>query len=157
MKSEPQNRQSCEDKLVREVKALKECLDDLSREKARIDRDYDELREKHKDLLSKQKKMMVEAFSFIMTEVWSMNSELMVPRVERYVNKAVILKAIEDRKKSSPTQSVSPSGSLGVPNVPQQMPASDGPGLAVRVPGTPESFVDRPLEKDEGDDVPPSA
>lgn len=57
--------------------------------------------------------MADEAFSRIMIEVWSMNPELVIPHMERYVNKAVILKAIEDiKKKSSPAQSGSPSRCL---------------------------------------------
>lgn len=82
---------------------MKKRFDELSEEKVQVDRDYNELKAKNEDLLSRQKKMMDKAFSLIMMEVWSVDLELEVPRVEKYINKAMILKAIEDWKKSSPT------------------------------------------------------
>lgn len=81
---------------------MKKRFDELSEEKVQVDRDYNELKAKNEDLLSRQKKMVDKAFSLIMMEVWSVDLELEVPRVEKYINKAIILKAIEDWKKSSP-------------------------------------------------------
>lgn len=42
--------------------------------------------------------MVDDAFIFIMTEVWGMDQGLAVPRIEKWVEKLVILKMIEDRK-----------------------------------------------------------
>lgn len=117
LKGEHQSRQSREDKLIWELKTLKECLTDPTGEKARVDRDYDELRATNEDLLSRQNKMAEEAFSFIMTEVWSVNPKLEVPHVEKYVNKTTILKTIKESKKSSHIHSGTLSGLPGVPHV----------------------------------------
>lgn len=79
-----------------------------------------------------------------------MNPKVVVPRVKRYVNKAMILKVIEDRKKPSITQSGSPFESPRVPNIPQQMPTLDAPASAAYILGTSDSSVDRPLKEDRG-------
>ena len=85
-----------------------------------------------------------------------MDSKLEVPRVQKFVNKAAILKTIAKRKKSSQTQSGTPSGSPGVPPALQTLPASDAPTSAAHIPGTLESSVDCPSETEGGDGVPPS-
>ena len=121
-----------------------------------MDRDYDELRATNEDLLSWQKKMAEEVFSLIMTEVWRVDLELEVPRVEKYVNKATVLKKIEEMNKSSHAQSGTPSGSSRVPRMLQPLPASDAPASATHILGTSESSADYPLGKDGGDYVPPS-
>lgn len=157
LRSELQSRQLREDRLAREVKTLQGRLDKLSGEKARVEGDCDELKAKNADLQSRQKRMMDEAFSLIMTEVWSVDPELVVPRVEKYVNKAAILRTIEAGKRPSPARSGTPSGSPGVPHLPERLPTSDVPASAVHISGTSESFADRPLEKDGEDDAPPSA
>ena len=46
-----------------------------------MEKDCDELRATNEDLLSRQKTMAEDAFSLIMTEVWSVDPELEVPRV----------------------------------------------------------------------------
>ena len=73
----------------------------MSGEKARVEKDCDELRATNEDLLSRQKTMAEDAFSLIMTKVWSVDTKLEVPRVQKFVNKATILKTIAERKKSS--------------------------------------------------------
>ncbi|GAY66130.1 hypothetical protein CUMW_246300 [Citrus unshiu] len=100
--------------------------------------------------------MAEDAFSLIMTEVWSVDPELEVPRVQKFVNKVTILKTIAERKKSSHARSGTPSGSLRVPRVLQSLPALDAPTLVAHIPGTLESSADRPLETNGGDGVPPS-
>ena len=80
-----------------------------------MEKDCDELRATNEDLLSRQKMMAEDAFSLIMTEVWSVDPELEVPRVQKFVNKATILKTIAERKKSSHARLGTPSGSLGYP------------------------------------------
>ena len=85
-----------------------------------------------------------------------MDPELKISRVEKFVNKATILKTIEERKKSSHTRSGTLSGSPKVPCVLQPLPTSDAPASAAHILGTSESSTDRPLETDSGDDVPPS-
>ena len=156
LRGELQSQQSREDKLAREVKTLQERITDLPGEKARVERDCDELKATNDDLLSRQKKMAEEAFSLIMTEVWSVDPELEVPHVEKFINKAMILKTIEERKKSSHAQSGIPSGSPRVPRVLQLLPASNAPASAAHISGTLESSVDRPLETYGGDSIPPS-
>ena len=59
--------------------------------------------------------MMDKAFTHIMTEVWSVDPELVVPRVEKWVDKSVILKAIEDKRVAQAPISHSPQQSSGVP------------------------------------------
>ena len=90
LKSELQRHQSCEDQLAREVKTLQERIAGLSGEKARAEKDCDELRAINGDLLSRQKTMAEDAFSLIMTEVWGVDPELEVPHVQKFVNKAAI-------------------------------------------------------------------
>ncbi|GAY69136.1 hypothetical protein CUMW_269710 [Citrus unshiu] len=100
--------------------------------------------------------MAEDAFSLIMMEVWSVDPELEVPRVQKFINKATILKTIAERKKSSHARSGTPSGSPGVPCVLQSLPASDAPTLVAHIPGTSKSSADRPSETEGGDGVPPS-
>ena len=121
-----------------------------------MEKDCEELRATNGDLLSRQKTMAEDAFSLIMTEVWSVDPELEVPRVEKFVNKATILKTIAERKKPSQARSGTPSGSPRVPHQLQPLPASDAPSSAAHIPGTSGSSADRPLESDVGDGVPPS-
>ena len=118
-------------------------------------KDYDELRATNEDLLSRQKTMAEDAFSLIMTEVWSVDSDLEVPRVQKFVNKTTILRMIAERK-SSHARSGTPSGSPRVPCALQSLPASDGHTSAAHIPGTSESSADCPLETDGGDGVAPS-
>ncbi|GAY68023.1 hypothetical protein CUMW_260930 [Citrus unshiu] len=99
--------------------------------------------------------MAEDAFSLIMTEVWSVDPELEVPRVQKFVNKATILKTIAERKKSSHARSCTPSELPRVPRALQPLPASDAPTSAAHIPGTSESSADRPLKTDGGDGVPP--
>ena len=145
-----------EDQLVREVKALQERIAGLSGEKARMEKDCEKLRATNGDLLSRQKTMVEDAFSLITTEVWSVDPELEVPRVQKFVNKATILKTIAEMKKSSQVRSGTSSGSPRVPHALQPLPTSDAPTSATHIPGTSESSADRPLETDVGDGVPPS-
>lgn len=97
---------------------MQERVAGLSEEKARVEKDRDELRVTNGDLLSRQKTMAEDAFSLIMTEVWSMDPELEVPRAQKFVNKATILKTIAERNKPSQARSGTPSGS---PRVPHQL------------------------------------
>ena len=85
-----------------------------------------------------------------------MDPELEVPCVQKFVNKATILKTIEERNKSSHARSGTPLGSPRVPRVLQPLPASDAPASAAHILGTSESSADRPLETNGGDGVPPS-
>ena len=155
LRGELQSRQSREDQLAREVKTLQERIVGLSGEKARVEKDCDELRATNEDLLSRQKTMVEDAFSLIMTDVWSVDLELEVPCVQKFINKATILKTIAERKKSSHARSSTPSGSPRVPCVLQPLPASDAPTSAAHISGTSESSADRPLKTDGGDGVPP--
>lgn len=125
LRGELQSRQSREDKLIWEVKTLKERLTHLTGEKARVDRDYGELRATNENLLSRKNKMAEEAFSLIMTKVWSVDPELEVPYVEKYVNQVTILKTIKESKKSSHAHLGTLSESPGAPRVPQPLLASD--------------------------------
>ncbi|XP_052290930.1 uncharacterized protein LOC127900331 [Citrus sinensis] len=156
LRSELQSRQSREDQLAREVKTLQERIAGLSGEKARVEKDCEELRATNGDLISRQKTMAEDAFSLIMTEVWSVDLKLEVPWVQKFVNKATILKKITERKKPSQPRSGTPSGSPRVSHQLQPLPASDAPTSAAHIPGTSESSADRPLETDVGDGVPPS-
>ena len=85
-----------------------------------------------------------------------MDPELEVPRVQKFVNKATILKKIEERKKSSNARLSTPSGLPRVPRLLQQLPASNAHVSAAHILGTLESSADHPLETNVGDDVPPS-
>ena len=75
--------QSREEKLGEEVNALQGRLDDQTRENTRISKQLEEVESKHGELLSYQQEMMDKAFTLIMTEVWSVDPELAVPRVEK--------------------------------------------------------------------------
>lgn len=156
LRGELQSSQSRKDQLAREVKTLQERITGLSGEKARVEKDRDELRVTNDDLLSRQKTMAEDAFSFIMMEVWSVDLELEVPRMQKFVNKATILKTIAERKKSSQARSGTLFGSPRVPRALQPLPASDALTSAAHIPGISESSADRPLETDVGDGVPPS-
>lgn len=81
LRGELQSSQSRKDQLAREVKTLQERITGLSGEKARVEKDRDELRVTNDDLLSRQKTMAEDALSFIMMEVWSVDLELEVPRM----------------------------------------------------------------------------
>ena len=100
---------------------------------------------------------MDKAFALIMTEVWSVEPELVVSRVEKWVDKSTILKAIEDKRTTQAPPSHSPPQSSGVPQVPQADLLSvsavhvGSSSLAASVP------VDAPVEGNDGEDVPPSA
>ena len=85
-----------------------------------------------------------------------MDPELEVPPVQKFVNKATILKTIAERKKSSHARLGTPSESPRVPRALQLLPASDAPTSAAHILGTSESSADYPLGKDGGDYVPPS-
>ncbi|GAY54609.1 hypothetical protein CUMW_158060 [Citrus unshiu] len=91
-----------------------------------------------------------------MTEVWSVDPELEVPRVQKFINKDMILKTIAERKKSSQVRSSTSSGSPRVPRALQPLPASEAPTSAAHIPGTSECSTDCPMETDVGDGVPPS-
>ena len=121
-----------------------------------MEKDSDELRATNGDLLSRQKTMAEDAFSLIMAEVWSVDPELDVPRVQKFVNKATILNTIAERKKSSQTRSGTPFGSPRIPHALQPLPASNASTSAAHIPGTSEFSADRPLERDGRDGVPPS-
>lgn len=153
LKGELQSHQSREDQLAREVKSLHERITDLSAEKARVDKDQSELQATNEELLSRQKTIAQDAFSLIMSEVWSVDPELEVPRVQKFVNKATVLKAIAERRK--PSHSGASSGSHGAPREIQSLPVSDVPTSAVPIPGTSESSAGRLPETDVGDDAPP--
>lgn len=146
LKSELQSRQSREDQLAQEFKTLHERISDLSGEKARVEKDRAELRATNEELLSRQKTIAQDAFSFIMSEV---------PRVQKFVNKAVILKTIKERRKPFP--SGASSGTPGVPREIQPLPVSEVPTSVASIPGTSESSAGRLPETDVGDDAPPSA
>ena len=77
----------------------------------------EEAESKHGKLLSPspQPEMMDKAFTLIITEVWSVNPELAVPWVEKWVDKSAILKAIEDKRVTQALPSHSPLRSSGVP------------------------------------------
>ncbi|KAH9768815.1 Integrase catalytic domain-containing protein [Citrus sinensis] len=157
LRGELQSRQSREDQLAREVKTLQERITGLSGEKTRVEKDCDELKATNEDLLFRQKTMAEDAFSLIMTEVWSVDPELEVPRVQKFVSKATILKTIAERKKYSHARSGTPSESPRVPRALQLLPASDAPTSAAHILGTLESSADRLLETDDGDGVLPLA
>lgn len=103
-----------EEKLADEVKALKGCLDDLTQENIHISKDFDEVEARHDELLSHQKDMLDKAFTHIMIEVWSVDPELVVPHIEKQVDKLAILKAIEDMKAIQAPPSLSPQRSFEV-------------------------------------------
>lgn len=63
-------------------------LDDHARENNRMSKKLEEAESKHGELLSRQPEMMDKAFTLIMTEVWSVEPELVVPWVEKWVDKS---------------------------------------------------------------------
>ena len=73
-----------------------------------MSRKLEEAEFKHDELLSRQPEMMDKAFTLIMTEVWSVEPELVVSRVEKWVDKSAILKAIEDKRAIQAPPSYSP-------------------------------------------------
>ena len=83
-------------------------LDDHAWENNRMSKKLEEAESKHGELLSRQPEMMEKAFTLIMTEVWSVEPELVVPRVEKWVDKSAILKAIEDKRVTQAPPSYSP-------------------------------------------------
>ena len=101
--------------------------------------------------------MMDKAFALIMTEVWSVDPELVVPWMEKWVDKSAILKAIEDKRVTRAPPSHSPQQSSGVPQVPPcgspfvSAVHAGSRSLAASVP------VDAPVEGNSGEDVPHSA
>lgn len=105
LKSELQSCRSYEEKLSRENKTLKGRLNEVSKEKACMVKDLEELQAKHEDLVSQQKEMIDSAFERIMTEVWSVDPRLVVPRIEKWVDKSAILAAIETKRESYLPQS----------------------------------------------------
>ena len=90
-------------------------LDNQRRENTCISKQIKDVESKHGELLSHQQEMIDKAFTLIMTEVWSIDPELAVPRVEKWVNKSVILKAIEDKRVIQTPPSRSPQQSFGCP------------------------------------------
>ena len=120
-----------------------------------MSRKLEEAESKHGKLLFCQLKMD-KAFTLIMTEVWSVEPELVVSRVD----KSAILKAIEDKRFTQAPPSYSLQQSSGVPQVPQPPQAdlpsasavhADSSSLAASVP------IDAPIEGNGGEDVPPFA
>ena len=83
-------------------------MDDHAQENSRLSRKLEEAEFKHDELLSRQPEMMDKAFTLIMTEVWSVEPELVVSRVEKWVDKSAILKAIEDKRAIQAPPSYSP-------------------------------------------------
>ena len=100
--------------------------------------------------------MLDKAFTHIMMEVWSVDPELVVPRVEKRVDKSVVLKVIEDRRVIQAPPSLSPQRSFEVPRVSQADLMSDGAvyksctSLTLSVP------TDLHVERSSEDEVPPS-
>ena len=80
-----------------------------------MSRKLEEAESKHGELPSRQPEMMDKAFTLIMTEVWSVKPELVVPRVENWVDKLAILKAIKDKRVTPAPPSYSLQQSSGVP------------------------------------------
>ena len=117
LKNELQSYRSYEEKLSRENKTLKGRLNEVSKEKARMVKDLKELQGKHEDLVSQQKEMIDSAFERIMTEVWSIDPGLVVPRVEKWVDKSTILAAIETERESCLLQSGNLQRSSDVPRL----------------------------------------
>lgn len=149
LKSELQSYRSYEEKLSRENKTLKGRLNEVSKEKARMMKDLEELQAKHEDLVSQQKEMIDSVFERIMTEVWSVDPGLVVPRVEKWVDKSAILAAIETERESCLPQSESLQRSSGVPQ-----PKSPSRTLTseAHASATSNAFIDLPIIRDKGED-----
>ncbi|XP_006435936.2 probable ATP-dependent RNA helicase DDX31 isoform X2 [Citrus clementina] len=149
LKSELQSCRSYEEKLSRENKTLKGRLNEVSKEKARMMKDLEELQAKHEDLVSQQKEMIDSVFERIMTEVWSVDPGLVVPRVEKWVDKSAILAAIEIERESCLPQ----SGSLQrLSGVPQPKSPSRTLTFEAHASATSSAFIDLPIIKDKGED-----
>lgn len=80
-----------------------------------MSKDFEEVKAKHDELLSRQKDILDKTFTHIMMEVQSVDLGLAVPRVEKRVDKSVILKAIKNRRGAQALPSLSPQRSSGVP------------------------------------------
>lgn len=163
LRRELQGHKAEEDRLAQEVKALKECLDTLNKERARVTNNFDELQTKYNELQTKynalqswQKKMANDAFTCIMTEVWKVDPSLEVPQVEKWVDKASILKAIEESGAAPITSSSSPSRISRVPEVAEQGLPSQAPHLSVHSSGTFGYVIGPPVPSDDRDDNPPA-
>lgn len=140
LKSELQSRRSCEETLSRENKTLKRYLDDVSKEKVRMAKEFEELQAKYENFVSQQKKMIDGVFERIMTEVWTVDPGLVVPRVEQWVDKSAILTAVELQRSSDVPRPKSPSGTIVT---------------EAHTSATSSAFVD-PLDlRNEGKDDPP--
>ncbi|KAK9189690.1 hypothetical protein WN943_018289 [Citrus x changshan-huyou] len=149
LKSELQSCRSYEEKLSRENKTLKGRLNEVSKEKARMMKDLEELQAKHEDLVSQQKEMIDSVFERIMTEVWSVDPGLVVPRVEKWVDKSAILAAIETERESCLPQ----SGSLQrLSGVPQPKSPSRTLTFEAHASATSNAFIDLPIIKDKSED-----
>lgn len=92
-----------------------------------------------------------------MMEVWSVYPELVVPRVERRVDKSAILKAIEDRQVTQGPPSLSPQLSSRIPPVPQTDLSSNGAVHEGHASSTSKAPVYPSVENSDADDVSPSA
>ncbi|XP_015382813.1 uncharacterized protein LOC102624835 [Citrus sinensis] len=106
-----------EKKLGEEVRALQRRLDDHTPENSRMSKKLEEVESKHVELLSRQQEMIDTTFTLIMAEVWSVDPELVVPQVDKWVDKSAILKAIEDKGVIQASPSLSPQRTSGVPQV----------------------------------------
>lgn len=112
-------------------------------------KDLEELQAKHEDLVSQQKEMIDSVFERIMTEVWSVDPGLVVPRVEKWVDKSAILAAIEIERESCLPQ----SGSLQrLSGVPQPKSPSRTLTFEAHASATSSAFIDLPIIKDKGED-----
>lgn len=97
--------------------------------------------------------MIDGAFECIMTEVWSIDPRLVVPRVEKLVDKLAILKSIENSRASRTSRFESPRRSSGVPQ-----PKSPSGTLAANTHASAiaRTFGDPPVLRDEGEDDQPT-
>ena len=100
---------------------------------------------------------MDKTFTVIMMEVWNVDPKLVVPRVEKLVDKPAILKAIEDKRVIQAPLPPSPQRSSVGPQVPQ----ANLPSVSVVHEGNTSLAVDVPadalVQGNGGEDVPPSA
>lgn len=85
---------------------------------------------------------MDKTFTVIMMEVWNVDPELVVPRVEKLVDKPAILKAIEDKRVIQAPPPLSHQRSSGVPQVPQ----ADLPSVSAVHEGNTSLAVDAPAD-----------
>lgn len=154
LRGELRQSRSREEKLAEEVRALKGRLDDLSRDNSRISKDLEEAEAQNEELLSRQRDMVDKAFTHIITEVWSADPGLEVPRVEKRVNKAAILKAVEDRKGLRASSSQSPERSSGVPQVPPTELPPEVAATEGRSSATSANPTEPAVERSGGDEHP---